>query len=105
MAEYLSVEEPKEIKKQLSDIIIYINNENVILTEEARLNLKLLRLMWNEKNKSHQRYHDMKQHHSWITGCLSKMEGSEVLKLWNKYLQSISKFRLSNMRNVYRRFG
>ena len=86
------INKKKETKRAFIDVMNFINSyssEQLKLSPECRLHLKLLVKCWqNEKRLTFAEFDNMKEHHTYISTELGN------LSIWNTYIDKGQSFRL-----------
>ncbi len=86
------IDKKKITKRAFIDVIHFINSyysEQLNLSPECRLHLKLLVNCWqNEKKLTFAEFDNMKEHHMYITPEIGN------LSIWKKYIDAGHEFRL-----------
>ena len=86
------IEKKKITKRAFIDVMNFINSyssEQLNLSQECRLHLKLLVKCWqNEKNLTFVDFDNMKEHHIYITYELDN------LSIWRAYIDAGQEFRI-----------
>jgi hypothetical protein len=85
----------KKWKLSFKHVIIYLNNNNIILPIFCKDILKLLIIFWKseDSNTKFKLYFDIKEYHSIISGYFLHIEG--LKELWSDYIELGLKFRVS----------